>query len=117
MVRCTTLTTACTTTPGGRTTLATTRARKKAGTVSYTVQVRIKKNGAQVYQESQTFARRKAAEAWAKGVYLGITNRLKDIYSVDGFNRYPAEIEAGLFEHPAIAQAAVPDERRGDACR
>lgn len=116
MVRCTTLATACTTTPGRRTTRATIRARKKAdGTVSYTAQIRIKKNGAQVYQESQTFVRRKAAEA--KRVYLGITDRLKDIFRVGGFNCYPAEIEAGLLEHPAVAQVAVPDERRGDACR
>ena len=47
--------------------MATIRARQKAdGSVSYTAQIRIKKNGAQVYQESQTFARSKAAEAWAK---------------------------------------------------
>jgi integrase len=47
--------------------MATIRARQKAdGSLSYTAQIRIKKNGAQVYQESQTFARRKAAEAWAK---------------------------------------------------
>ncbi|MOA50730.1 Long-chain-fatty-acid--CoA ligase [compost metagenome] len=59
--------------------------------------------------------RRKAAEA--KRVYLGITDRLKDIFRVGGFNCYPAEIEAGLLEHPAIAQVAVPDQRRGDACR
>ena len=34
-----------------------------------------------------------------------------------GFNCYPAEIEAGLFEHPGIAQVAVigiPDERMGE---
>lgn len=47
--------------------MATIRARKRAdGSVSYTAQIRIKKDGVQVYQESQTFARRKAAEAWAK---------------------------------------------------
>jgi len=47
--------------------LATIRARKKAdGTVSYTVQIRLKKKGALVYQESQTFARKQAAQAWAK---------------------------------------------------
>ena len=38
--------------------------RKRAdGTISYTDQIRIKKDGAQVYTESQTFARKKAAEA------------------------------------------------------
>lgn len=51
----------------GCTTRAAIRARKRAdGTVSYTVQIRIKKNGKQVYTESQTFVRRKAAQAWAK---------------------------------------------------
>ncbi|ACO79425.1 hypothetical protein Avin_32680 [Azotobacter vinelandii DJ] len=34
--------------------------------MSYTAQTRIKKNGVQVYQESQTFARKQAAQAWAK---------------------------------------------------
>lgn len=47
--------------------MATIRARKKAdGTVSYTVQIRLKKKGVLVYQESQTFARKQAAQAWAK---------------------------------------------------
>ena len=51
----------------GGTTLATIRGRKRAdGTMSYTARIRIKKNGAQVYTQSQTFARKKAAEAWAK---------------------------------------------------
>jgi hypothetical protein len=44
--------------------MATIRARKKAdGTVSYTVQIRLKKKGVLVYQESQTFARKQAAQA------------------------------------------------------
>lgn len=47
--------------------MATIRTRKKAdGLASYTAQIRIKRDGVQVYQESQTFARRKAAEAWAR---------------------------------------------------
>lgn len=48
---------------------------------------------------------------------LTITDRLKDMFIVGGFNCYPAEIEAGLFEHPGIAQVAVigiPDERMGE---
>lgn len=47
---------------------------------------------------------------------LQITDRLKDMFIVGGFNCYPAEIEAGLIEHPAIAQVAVigvADERMG----
>ncbi|WP_018991326.1 FadD3 family acyl-CoA ligase [Aromatoleum toluclasticum] len=49
--------------------------------------------------------------------YLRITDRLKDMFIVGGFNCYPAEIEAALTEHPAIAQVAViglPDERMGE---
>lgn len=49
--------------------------------------------------------------------YLRITDRLKDMFIVGGFNCYPAEIERMLSEHPAIAQVAmigVPDARMGD---
>lgn len=47
--------------------MATIRARKSAdGSLRYTVQIRIKENGAQVYQESRTFSRKQAAQAWAK---------------------------------------------------
>ena len=47
--------------------MATIRARKLAdGMVSYTAQIRIKRDGVQVYQESQTFARKQAAQAWTR---------------------------------------------------
>jgi acyl-CoA synthetase (AMP-forming)/AMP-acid ligase II len=49
--------------------------------------------------------------------YLRITDRLKDMFIVGGFNAYPAEIEQALSAHPAVAQAAVigiPDERLGE---
>lgn len=52
--------------------------------------------------------------------YLKLTDRLKDLFIVGGFNCYPAEIEKYLCEHPAIAQAAVvgvPDERMGEVGR
>ena len=48
---------------------------------------------------------------------IHITDRIKDMFIVGGFNVYPAEVEAGLLEHPDIVQAAVfgvPDERLGD---
>ncbi len=48
---------------------------------------------------------------------LKITDRLKDMYIVGGFNCYPAEVERILTAHPAIAQVAVigvPDERQGE---
>jgi acyl-CoA synthetase (AMP-forming)/AMP-acid ligase II len=46
-----------------------------------------------------------------------ITDRLKDMYVVGGFNAYPAEIEQILARHPAVAETAVvgiPDERMGE---
>ncbi|MET9610356.1 FadD3 family acyl-CoA ligase [Streptomyces sp. NPDC006512] len=49
--------------------------------------------------------------------YLAITDRLKDMYVVGGFNAYPAEVENVLLTHPAVADAAVvgaPDERLGE---
>lgn len=49
--------------------------------------------------------------------YLRITDRLKDMFIVGGFNCYPAEIERILSEHPDVAQVAVlgvPDERMGE---
>ncbi|MFD1561130.1 FadD3 family acyl-CoA ligase [Paraburkholderia silviterrae] len=49
--------------------------------------------------------------------YLRITDRLKDMFIVGGFNCYPAEIENLLTEHPSIAQVAVigvPDDRQGE---
>ena len=48
-------------------TMATIRARKRTdGSVSYTAQIRLFRDGAQVYQESQTFARKEAAKAWVR---------------------------------------------------
>ncbi len=49
--------------------------------------------------------------------YVRITGRLKDMIIRGGENIYPAEIEAYLGTHPAVAQAAVfgiPDERWGE---
>jgi len=47
--------------------MATIRARKRTdGSTSYTAQIRLFRDGAQVYQESQTFARKQAAQAWVR---------------------------------------------------
>lgn len=49
--------------------------------------------------------------------YVRITGRIKDMIIRGGENIYPAEIEEWLFQHPAIAQAAVfgvPDEKMGE---
>ena len=56
------------------------------------------------------------AERDEEGFYW-IKGRLKDMYISGGENVYPAEVEAVLHEHPAIADAAVvgvPDERWGE---
>ena len=49
--------------------------------------------------------------------YLRITDRIKDMFIMGGFNCYPAEIEGLLFEMEGVAQVAVvgvPDERMGE---
>lgn len=46
-----------------------------------------------------------------------VTDRLKDMYVVGGFNAYPAEIEAVLRQCPGVGRVAVvgvPDERLGE---
>ena len=49
--------------------------------------------------------------------YVRITDRIKDMFIVGGFNAYPAEIEHTLLDHPGVADAAVigiPDPRLGE---
>ncbi|MGC9539876.1 FadD3 family acyl-CoA ligase [Streptomyces sp. UG1] len=49
---------------------------------------------------------------------LRITDRIKDMFIVGGFNAYPAEIEQMLGLHPDVADVAVigvPDPRLGEA--
>jgi acyl-CoA synthetase (AMP-forming)/AMP-acid ligase II len=49
--------------------------------------------------------------------YIRITDRIKDMFIVGGFNAYPAEIEGMMLAHPAISQVAVvgiPDPRLGE---
>ena len=49
--------------------------------------------------------------------YLKITDRMKDMFIVGGFNCYPAEIENMLATCEGVAQSAVigiPDERMGE---
>ena len=49
--------------------------------------------------------------------YLSIVGRKKDMIITGGLNVYPAEVEARLLEHPAVAQACVvgiPDRDWGE---
>lgn len=74
-------------------------------------------------------ARTITADGWLKtgdvGVmdadgYIRITDRIKDMFIVGGFNTYPAEIENMLSGMPGVARAAVigvPDERLGEVAR
>ncbi|WKX72096.1 FadD3 family acyl-CoA ligase [Streptomyces sp. XD-27] len=51
---------------------------------------------------------------------LRITDRVKDMFIVGGFNAYPAEIERMLARHPDIADVAVvgvPDPRLGEVAK
>ena len=50
-------------------TMAAIRAGKRTdGSISNTAPIRLIREGAQVYQESQTFARKQAAQAWVRSV-------------------------------------------------
>lgn len=49
--------------------------------------------------------------------YFYVVERAKDLIIASGFNVYPREVEEVLFQHPAIAEAAVvgvPDAYRGE---
>jgi long-chain acyl-CoA synthetase len=52
--------------------------------------------------------------------YTTIVQRKKDLIIVDGFNVYPSEVEAVLYEHPAVRLAAAigqPDPYHGETVR
>ncbi len=52
--------------------------------------------------------------------YFHISDRKKDMIIAGGYNIYPADVEAVLFEHPKVQEAAVigvPHERRGETVK
>ncbi len=52
--------------------------------------------------------------------YFHISDRKKDMIIAGGYNIYPADVEAVLFEHPKVKEAAVigvPDEYRGESVK
>ncbi|MFD3589214.1 FadD3 family acyl-CoA ligase [Streptomyces sp. NPDC058683] len=81
------------------------------------------------YEDAPATAETLTADGWLRtgdvGVLdaagnLRITDRLKDMFIVGGFNAYPAEIEQLLGLHPDVADVAVigvPDGRLGEVGR
>ncbi|MGW0862326.1 FadD3 family acyl-CoA ligase [Streptomyces sp. NPDC002611] len=81
------------------------------------------------YEDAPATAEVLSADGWLRtgdvGVLdvegnLRITDRLKDMFIVGGFNAYPAEIEQLLGLHPDVADVAVigvPDARLGEVGR
>jgi long-chain acyl-CoA synthetase len=52
--------------------------------------------------------------------YFQIVDRKKDMIICGGFNVYPRDVEEVLFQHPAVAEAAVvgvPDKYRGESVK
>jgi len=52
--------------------------------------------------------------------FFHIEDRKKDMIIAGGYNIYPTEVEAVLFEHPSVLEGAVvgvPDERRGETVK
>ncbi|MFG2293925.1 FadD3 family acyl-CoA ligase [Streptomyces sp. NPDC048603] len=78
------------------------------------------------YEDPEETARTITPEGWLRTGDIGvldedgnlrITDRIKDMFIVGGFNAYPAEIEQLLGLHPDIADVAVvgiPDPRLGE---
>ncbi|TSB18119.1 FadD3 family acyl-CoA ligase [Streptomyces benahoarensis] len=78
------------------------------------------------FEDPAATARTVTADGWLRTGDIGvldadgnlrITDRLKDMFIVGGFNAYPAEIEQLLGRHPDIAEIAVvgiPDARLGE---
>ncbi|HET7323388.1 MAG TPA: long-chain fatty acid--CoA ligase, partial [Halococcus sp.] len=57
---------------------------------------------------------------WDEDDFFYIVDREKHMIVTGGYNVYPREVEELLFEHPAVADAAVvgiPDERRGETVK
>lgn len=85
--------------------MATIRARKRTdGSSSYTAQIRLFRDGAQVYQESQIFAWKQAAQAWAcKG-----ESELDEPGAIERANRQGATIKEMIDRYWVEMEKARP---------
>ncbi|ODR80765.1 long-chain-fatty-acid--CoA ligase [Haladaptatus sp. W1] len=57
---------------------------------------------------------------WDEDGFFYVVDRKKHMINTAGYNVYPREVEELLFEHPAVADAAVvgiPDERRNETVK
>jgi integrase len=85
--------------------MATIRARKRTdGSVSYTAQIRLYRDGVQVYQESQTFARKQAAQAWARKR----ETELDEPGAIERANRVGATLKEMTFRYLVEVEKAQP---------
>ena len=95
--------------------MATIRAGKRTdGSISNTALIRLIREGAQVYQESQTFARKQAAQAW-------VCKREAELGQLGAIERYMVVMEKvralgpNQASHPQNHQRIIfgPDQRPG----
>jgi acyl-CoA synthetase (AMP-forming)/AMP-acid ligase II len=78
------------------------------------------------FEDPEATARTISPDGWLRtgdvgvldaGGNLTVTDRIKDMFIVGGFNAYPAEIERIMLEHPQVREVAVvgmPDPRLGE---
>lgn len=93
------------------------------------IQVRGHNVMAGYFEDEAETAKAMTADGWLRtgdiGIvdaagYLRVTDRLKDMFIVGGFNCYPAEIEKLMLAYPGIREAAVvgvPDARLGEVAK
>lgn len=93
------------------------------------IQVRGHNVMAGYYEEPEETAKAFTADGWLRtgdvgvvdaGGNLCVTDRLKDMFIVGGFNCYPAEIEKIMLAYPTLREVAVigvPDARLGEVAK
>jgi fatty-acyl-CoA synthase len=115
------------------------RARRlaRAGVPAVGVQIRVDEEGEVLARSNHVFegywnqpdeTRKAIADGWfhtgdggyREGAYVAISDRKKDVIITGGENVSSIEVEDCLFQHPAVAEAAVigvPDEKWGETIK